>query len=219
MANIAHQTKRMQVNKAQATMLALVIGASIVTVFALVASKSFFNQAKYLNKVATEKEKAVTQLKSNKDAVSKLVASYKSFAGQNPNLLGGSPNTNGDHDGDNGRLVLDALPSKYDFPALTTSLEKLLTGYTITSINGTDDGVAQSTGGATAPVPIPFSLTVGSDYPGIQKLITTFERSIRPFQVQTITLSGDNTQLTAVINAQTFYQPEKNLKIGTTVIK
>ncbi len=219
MAKNLHQTKRIQVDKTQAMMLGLVIGASIITMFSLVASKTFLSQANYLNKVASEKEKAVKQLKANKTAVATLVASYKSFAAQNPNLIGGSGIGSGERDGDNGKLVLDALPSKYDFPALATSLEKLLTGYKINAITGTDDASAQATGSATKAVAMPFSVDIKSDYAGIQKLSATLEKSIRPFQVQSILLTGTNTNIQAVISANTFYQPEKDLKIGSKVVK
>lgn len=216
---MAIQSKRIQVDKTQAVMLGLVIGASVITVFALVASKSFFSQATYLNHVSSEKEKAVKQLKSNKEAVSTLVASYKSFANQNPNLIGGNSKASGERDGDNGRLILDALPSKYDFPALATSIEKLLTGYAINSITGNDDETAQAAGTVSQPVPMPFTIDIKSDYAGIQKLSSTFEKSIRPLQIQSMVLSGTNNNIQASITAQTFYQPEKDLKIVMKVVK
>ena len=212
-------TKRKQVDKAQATMLAIVIGAVVVTVFCLVASKSLFTQAGYLGRVAGEKQKAVDQLKLNKEAVSKLVASYKAFASQNPNLIGGVSTGTGDRDGDNGRLVLDALPSKYDFPALATSLEKLLTGYTINEISGSDDAVSQEQVANAQIVDMPFTLDVASDYAGIRTLMQTFEKSIRPFQIETVEISGTNTKLQTIIKAKTFYQPEKDLKIDKKVVK
>lgn len=218
MAKTVNQTKRLQVDKTQTTMLSIVVVASIITMFALVASKSFFSQATYLNRVSSEKEKAVKQLKANTEAVSKLVESYGAFSQQNPNIIGGNSKASGERDGDNGRLILDALPSEYDFPALTTSLEKLLTGYTINSIAGTDD-VAAQTSTESNPVAMPFTLDVNSDYSGIQKLSATFEKSIRPFQILSLQLSGTNGNLQASISAQTFYQPERNLNIETKVIR
>lgn len=216
-----HQTKRVQVDKAKARLLALVAVASVITVFALVACKTYYGEAAYLSRVSGEKEKALKQLKANKAAVNTLVDSYKTFASQDPNVLGGTPNGNGERDGDNARLILDALPSKYDFPALTTSLEKLLSGYNINSISGSDDAVTQDkvSGGTPQPVDIPFTLNVSSDYAGIKKLASTFEHSIRPFQVLSLDLSGNNNILQVNITAKTFYQPEKNLEIGTKVIK
>jgi Tfp pilus assembly protein PilO len=212
-------TKRKQVDKAQALILGVVIGAAVVTVFCLVVSKSLISQAGYLSRVAGVKQKAVDQLKSNKVAVAKLDASYKSFASQTPNLIGGKSTGNGDRDGDNGRLILDALPSQYDFPALATSLEKLLAGYTINSISGSDDAVSQEQVSNSELVDIPFKLDVSTNYAGIQTLTKTFEKSIRPFQIQTLEITGTNGKLEASIGAKTFYQPEKDLKISTKVVK
>ena len=216
---VTQNTKRKQLDKAQATMLGIVIGASAITVFALFASKAYLSQANYLSSVAGEKEKAVKQLKSNKEAVSSLVDSYKSFSGQNPNLLGGNPTAKGERDGDDGRLVLDALPSKYDFPALATSIEKLLTGYTINNISGSDDTISQDQVANASIVDIPFKLDIQADYKGVQNLVTTFEKSIRPFQFDQIELSGTNATLQASFTMKSFYQPEKNLKIDTKVVK
>lgn len=217
---VTHLTKRIQVDKAKTTLLAVVATASAITMFGLVATKTFYSEAAYLNRVASEKEKAVKQLKANKAAVATLVDSYKTFATQDPNVLGGKPTGTGERDGDNARLILDALPSKYDFPALTTSLEKLLAGYTINSISGNDESVTNSaTGDSNTPVDMPFTLNVSSDYKGLKNLISTFERSIRPFQILSLDLSGNNSILQANITAKTFYQPEKNLEIGSKVIK
>lgn len=220
MANTPRSNKRVQVDKAKSMLLGIVAGASVLSVFALVASKTYFSQASYLNKVAGEKEKALNQLKANKEAVGTLVASYKTFAASTPNLLSGSPTGKGEKDGDNARLVLDALPSKYDFPAMTTSLEKLLTGYSINSITGVDDATLQDqAASAPAPIDMPFTLNVGTDYKGMKGLVETFERSIRPFQILTLDITGSNKNLQATIGAKTFYQPEKDLKITTKVVK
>jgi len=212
--------KHKQVDKAQSMIFGIVIAASIITVFALVAAKSFLGQAIYLGKVVNGKEKALKQLTSNEDAVNSLVSAYKAFASQDPNLIGGSSQSTGGRNGDNGRLVLDALPSKYDFPALTTSLEKMLTGYNIGSITGSDDSLAQEQNTATvAPVDMPFSINVTADYTGLQSLLGTFEKSIRPFQITKLSISGTNSDLKIDMAAKTFYQPEKSLKITNEVVK
>lgn len=219
MAKSFNMTKRVQLDKAKATMLGILVGASVITVFSLVASKSFFSQANYLRKVAGKKEKALDTLKKNKEAVGKLEAAFESFSGQNPNLIGGNSTGTGDKDGDNARLVLDALPSKYDFPALATSLEKLLQGYTINNISGSDDTSTQEQSENAELVEIPFEIGVESDYANTRAMVQKFEKSIRPFQIQTLTVTGSNAQLQTAISAKTFYQPEKDLKVSSEVVK
>src|SRR5262249_2545752 len=120
--------------------------------------------------------------------------------------------------------VLDALPSSYDFPGLTTSLETLLAqqNVKIDSINGTDDEVAQSVNQSSVnpqPVPIPFTITVEGDYTSVQNVISAFEKSIRPIQLQTISVAGSKDKLTLNITAQTYYQPAKSLNINKQVVK
>jgi Tfp pilus assembly protein PilO len=121
--------------------------------------------------------------------------------------------------------VLDALPSSYDFPALANSIEKLIAsqGLEIVSIAGTDDEVAQSenqVSDSPLPVEVPFQTSVNGNYAGIQNLISTFERSIRPVQIQSLTLNAaDGDVIAMTIGAQTFYQPAKSLNIKTEVIK
>ena len=206
-----HKTKKIQLDKAKATMLGVIIASSMLSVFALVAGKTYLSQALYLNKVASEKTKAVKQLKNNLDSVQALTASYESFATQEPNLLGGATKGDGERDGDNGRLILDSLPSKYDFPALTTSLEN--------SITGSDDSVAAADKTSTEIIEIPFNVTVSTNYEGIQKLLDRLEKSIRPFEITTMTVSGKNDNLQVNIAAKTYYQPEKNLNMLMKVVK
>lgn len=223
-ANIT--TKRALIDKAN-SMVVIVAGvAAFVTVFSLVASKNLVSQAGYQNRVLTAKHQAVKQLQADLSATDRLTQEYNQFvnAGKT-NAIGGDPNGTGAQDGNNAKIVLDALPSAYDFPALATSLEKLVTsvdGLTINSISGTDDEVTQSANTASSspqPVPMPFQVSVTGNYQAIQSLIGEFEHSIRPFQVQTISLSGDQDKLTLSLSAQTFYQPAKSLSNKTKVVK
>jgi len=226
-------TKQMSIDKTKAQLFAIVAGATIVSVFCLVAAKGYLSEASFLNRVADAKEKTLSQLEQNKKSSTELVAAYKTFAGSDPNLIGGAKSGTGDRDGDNGKLVLDALPSKYDFPALTASLEKLLKGYTINSITGSDttsaDAAAVSTTTtptttttttADSPVVMPFTVDTTSDFNGMKNLVISFEKSIRPFQFVTYEMkaSSDNT-VQATITANTYYLPEKNLMLGTKVVK
>jgi hypothetical protein len=151
MASLNFSTKRLQINKASATMVLPLTIASFITVFSLVATRALLSQRSYQSRVISEKEKAKKQLKENIVEVEKLRAQYKGFADAPTNVLGGDPRGAGEKDGDNARIVLDALPSKYDFPALATSLEKLLTngGYKIESIAGSDDELNQQTNAFT----------------------------------------------------------------------
>jgi len=225
MARTTAFTKRSLINKANSTMVIATTVAAFALMFALVAGKSLASQMSYQNRVIGAKKTALNRLKGDLAARTTLKNSYDSFVAQNPNVVGGDRNGTGSKDGDNAKIVLDALPSKYDFPALTTSLEKLITeqNLKIVGITGTDDEANQSAN-ATSPNPepiaMPFQVQVNGSYQSVQNLVNTLLSSTRPFQIQTLELSGpDASNLIANITAQTFYQPEKDLKITSQVVK
>lgn len=224
MAKSISITKRSMITKANSTMVVSTSVAAFVVVFSLVASKTLMSQASYQNRVISGKKTALTQLKTDLNARDSLVASYKAFVGSSQNIIGGNPTGTGDNDGDNSKIVLDALPSSYDFPALAASLEKIVTAQNlqIVSISGTDQEVAQQanqTSPTPTPVAMPFELQVNGSYQSVQDLIDLFNNSIRPFQIQTVQLSGNDSTMTATITAQTFFQPAKSLNIRTEVVK
>lgn len=211
--------KRAQVNKDQTNILIILGVASVLTIASLVVAKGFWSRGNYLSKVSSQKATALQQLKDNEKATASLVEKYTEFVDQNPNLLGGSLDGESDKDGDNGELVLDALPSKYDFPAVAASLEKILTGYTIGGIVGTDDSAAQAAIAGSGPVEIPFTLSVTTNYIDFRNLVDSFNRSIRPIQITRLELAGENDSLETSIVGKTFYQPETGVKITKGVVQ
>jgi len=224
MARTTSLTKRTLISKANSTIVIATTVAAFVFVFTLVAGKSLLGQMGYQNRVIDAKKIALSRLQTDLAARDKLQQSYKDFVAKNPNVIGGNPAGAGVQDGDNAELILDALPSRYDFPGLTTSLERLVTGQNlkIISISGVDEEATQGPKSASpnpAPVPMPFQIQVNGSYESVQNLVDVFQRSIRPFQIQTLELTGDPSSMIARIQAQTFYQPEKDLKITTKVVK
>ena len=217
-------SKRVLIDKANTAVVVVVSVAAFLAVFSLVATKTLISQATYQNRVISGKRDAVNQLKADISAIQQLNKSYNAFNSTTQNAIGGNPNGTGQQDGTNSKIVLDALPSTYDFPALTTSLESLLSiqNVKINTISGTDDEVAQSSNQSSAspsPIAIPFQLSVTSNYDSIKNVVSTFERSIRPIQLTTLDLSGDQKNLNLSVNAETYYQPAKALTINTKVVQ
>jgi len=218
-------TKRLAISKSNAQMVAAVAIASFVAVFCLVASKAVFSQNRYQGRVISAKEKAHDQLQANLAAFDKLSTSYKIFDTKNPNLIGGNINGSGDNDGSNSKLILDALPPSYNFPALAASLEKILSsqGLKVSAITGTDDQVAQQSNSSSPtpqPIEMPFTFTVNNaNYTQISQLTAMLQRSIRPIQIDTVNLSGSVNDMTATFTAHTYYQPAKSLNVTKKVIK
>jgi Tfp pilus assembly protein PilO len=223
MPKVHVSVKRIQIDKSSTQIVGVAAGAAFVIVFCIFAARALIQQAGYQSKIIQGDETAVTQLKKDIKSTNNLVSSYQAFVSTPQNLIGGNPQGNGSQDGDNAKIVLDALPSKYDFPALTTSLEKILTSQKlkIQSISGTDDQAEQADKTSATPevVPMPFQLSVAGNYKNIQKLIDTFHHSIRPFQIQTMQLSGSQQHMTLTMTAQTFYQPEKIFNVTKEPVK
>lgn len=218
MKNVLSSNKRTQIDKAKTRSVSFVAIAVFVTVFSLVSANSLLKQRSYQAKVINKKEAANDQLEKNIEATESLVASYKQFVASPVNMISGNPSGTGEKDGDNARLVLDALPSKYDFPAVATSFEKILNDKKIKmeGITGTDDEIAQSSLSAeTTPkaIDIPVSLSVEGSYSSMQDLINVFERSIRPFTIQKISLNGGTDKMKMNLELKTYFQPEKKLNI------
>lgn len=223
MARTTAITKRTLIVKANRNIVVATSLAAFVLIFALVAGRAMVGQIAYQQRVIDAKKEALATAQADLEALDSLEASYRQFVASNPNVLGGNATGEGELDGDNARIVLDALPSKYDFPALTTSLEELIINQNlqIIGISGTDEEADQSDEASPDPVPIemPFQVQATGSYGSVQDLIEVLRRSVRPFQIQTLEIAGSESSMTITIDAQTYYQPEKNLKIETEVVE
>lgn len=210
--------KRLAIDKANSTVLVAIGIACFVVVLCSVAGKSLIDQMRYQSKVIGQKEKTLTLSKKNEKSAEQLKTSYQEFASARENVLGGNSSGTADKDGDNARIILDALPSKYDFPALTTSLEKLLggNGFKIDTITGTDDEIAQSaseSGNSTAVVEMPFTVGVTTSTSNTKQLLSLFEKSIRPMQISKLSLKGQSDGVKVSIDGKTYFQPQKKFNV------
>jgi hypothetical protein len=224
MANSPLSNKRVQINKATSMIVIFIAAASFVTVFSLVATRALLSQRAYQARVIDEKEKAKKQLEDNIKTAESLQIQYRAFVNTPENVLGGNSSGSGDKDGDNARIVLDALPSKYDFPALATSLEKILSngGFKVGSIGGSDDELGQDNNAVVPnpqPILIPVQLSVTGSFQSMQNFVNILEHSIRPIRVKSFSLGGGESEMQASVTGETYYQPSKSLSITTKEVK
>jgi hypothetical protein len=216
--------KQIKIDKANTVMLVSVAVAAFVVMFSLIASRDLVSQYSYQNRVIGAKRTAVNKLKTDVVSANKLEVSYESLENQPLNILGQNPSGSGQNNGDNAKVILDALPSQYDFPGLISSLSNTLSnqGFTISSISGSDlgSGLASSTPiGRPSPVQIPFNLAASGTYASIQQLVSILQLSIRPVIIQQISLTGTDSSMSASIRAYTYYQPGVNFSLGSEVVK
>lgn len=217
-------TKRVAIDQANAQMVIAVAIASFITVFCLIASQAVWTNNRYLSKVADKKEAARNQLQDNLDAYKTLQASYRKFDTAQTNIIGGNKSGTADKDGSNSKIILNALPSVYDFPAVTSSLEKILKDNKIEgSITGTDDQLNQQTVQSKPdpqPVPVEFTITLEkANYDKVKKLISVLEHSTRPMQIDALSMTGGQDNITLTVTAHTYWQPGKSVNIKEEVVQ
>jgi hypothetical protein len=219
-------TKQTLINKANKRIVVSTGLAAFVLVFTLVAANTLVRQLMYQNRVIGERESALRIARDGVEASEDLKKSYDGFLERPRNLIGGNPLGVGPNDGNNAKIVLNALPSSYDFPALTSSMEKLVAAQGMEFINivGFDDAVAQQANQSSAqpqPIEMPLEITVKGSYSAAQNLIRDFERSIRPFQIisQEYTADGENGEVSMRLSLKTYFQPAKNLEVKKEVVK
>lgn len=202
-------TKHVLVDKANTTVIVAAAIAAAVVVFSLFASKALIDKISYQNKVISKRNTANEQLEKNIAAKDQLVASYTAFS-ESPESVLGTPESNS-------KIVLDALPSKYDFPALATSVDGIITGagMSVESITGSDqETTAEQSNVNPTPVVVPFEFTARGSYEAAQKLIADLQRSIRPFRIISIDFTASDGGIVSVnVVGETYYQPAKDLGI------
>jgi hypothetical protein len=217
-----------QIAKAQNSLFFIVVAATIVTVFSLVSTKSLLSQGSYQRNVINQRNKAVKQLKDNLTAAKQLQDQYNTvFENSGPiNIIGGkndsSPNAV-PPDGDNARIVLDALPSSYDFPALVTSLTKILQSDNINnpSVGGSDQGATLVATPSASPQPASMDVPISgvASFANIQKLLADLQRSIRPFDITSLQVNGGASNMSFSFTMTTYFQPGMSLDVGSKKVK
>lgn len=123
------------------------------------------------------------------------------------------------------KVVLDALPTADDGSALGASLQQVILPKSkvetsdLTTISallladGTEDA---STGAAPTSS---FAFTANGDYGRMQTMFGDMERTIRPMNVQTLTMQGIDGGIRATVTGITYYSPEQSVQLGKKSIK
>lgn len=220
-------TKHLQIDKIQSKTVTVAAVAVFVTIFCLLSSKALLGQAAYQRRVLHARRLTINQINKNISSANTLVNQYTVFEKANAeNAIGGKNTTDvnaSPPNGDNARVVLDALPSKYDYPALLSSVSFILNSHGVVNqgITGNDTSATLTNDSAANPQPvnIPLQITGASSYANIQGLIKDLERSIRPFDITTIELNGSDSELTATLTVTTYYQPAKSVTLENKEVR
>ena len=217
-----NKSKQSQIDSSSKKMIIYASVATFLFFFTLVSGRTLLSKMNYQNRVINAKNTALNNSMKDVAINDSLISAYNSFIRTPTNLLGGSSTGSGSIDGNNAKLILDSMPSEYDFPALATSLQKLLnsTGVNIGNLSGSDSSVGVTTSlpgqnslSSTGAVSMPFSFSVTGTLDSVNKTLAIFESSIRPFQFSKISISGGNNNLTLDAKAETYYLPAEAFSV------
>jgi Tfp pilus assembly protein PilO len=207
--------KHALIEKSNTTMLIVIGVAAAVLSFTIVSTISLSRRLSYQSRVINARTDAEDQLNKNYSALQQLIESYEKFDSTEKSVIGTTET--------NSKIVLDALPSKYDFPALATSINKIIEltgGISSKNITGSDlEATAEQSSIDPKPIEIPISISGEASYENIQKLVNNLQASIRPFKIKNVTFSGDQQKMNFNISMTTYYMPSKNLEIPLKEIK
>ncbi len=213
--------KHVQIDRANTVVVAAVAVAAFVLVFTGFAVSALLNQRSYQAKIINEKETTRDLLADNLVAAEELQRSYQQFNQAPVNVIGGIADGDGQNDGTNTRIVLDALPSSYDFPALMTSIELILTagGVDIAGISGVDEELEQRDLDSSETIEMPFSFEISTNYEGLRDLVDTLERSTRPLAINSFEMRGDDDDMTLRLSGKTYFKPGLTFELGEKVVQ
>lgn len=219
--------KGLKLDKQQTNNILIVGIAIAISIFCLTSTKVLLSNGTYKRHVINARRQAVAQLRQNISQAKTLMDQFQVFEGNNPaNIIGGKNTTDQSAvppDGDNSRIVLDALPSSYDFPALLSSMTKIFSNNQLSGvgISGSDqsDSAVTTASGTPAPIPIPLTINGAGNYSAVLALINDLERSIRPFDITNLQIQGSSSQMTISASLSTYYQPGKTLNITDKAVQ
>ncbi len=213
-------------DKSGSNLYLIIIICVVVTTFSLTSTKALIDQASYQRRVIGARQATVKQLRDNLQAAKSLSDQYSVFNGGTTNVIGGKNSSDPNvlpPDGDNARIVLNALPSNYDFPALISSMAKILADDQIgsPSVGGNDQSAQIDTNprDTTAPIAIPLTVNGTATYQAIRKLVNDLERSTRPYDIISLQLRGSNDNMAFALEMNTYFQPAKKLNLSDKEVR
>ncbi|HEX6258769.1 MAG TPA: hypothetical protein VFZ48_04785 [Candidatus Saccharimonadales bacterium] len=221
--------KRQQIAAANRSMFIWVAIASIIVAFALVGGQLLLQQLIFNERVLNEKRNTENILTDNLKAADELKEGVNVLlANEDLAAVRAKPTDT------NLRVVLDALPARIDSLNLGSSLQSVFLAGTVKSIerltvDTLDDSAPTDNAGAvqdasqdddsSQPKEIGFSFTVSGDYNNIRNALLALERSIRPIQVVSLSIEGSDRNLTAAVQAKTFYQTGKKVELKDKTVR
>lgn len=218
--------KRTQITKANRIMLlwiaisSVIVGSTLVVAFVL-GQKLFYNE-----KVLVEKQKTVTTLERNNAAIPELQNQVRIL--DTSEALAAAKARDEDQ---SLQVILDALPSDANSPALGASLQdKLLSGINGLVIESLQvdlvKGIESFSAGDTEDASlsglenqITFRFSVSGSEKALKEVLTNLERSIRAIDVTSLRIESQGEKQLMTVQARAFYEPARTLELYDKVVR
>lgn len=207
-------SKRVKLEKANSQIFIATAAASFVIAFCAVWLNIIWEEKQFQDIVISERKEVLDQAQENIANIEELKTSFVNLENANDLLVGQG-------DEANSTVILDALPPKYDFPAVASSMDDIAkrSGVLLLTFTG-DDLVEEAVDSAIEPFPtqIPFRVVINGSSSATEEFLVNLERSIRPMSVSSLNISGTDDELETVLEIVTHYQPSVNVDITTKTI-
>lgn len=225
--------KRDRILNANRMMFLWVSGVSAVVGFAVVLSIFLGQRIVFGEKVLAEKNKTVTTLERNIDAVPQLKDNVRVL-----DTNRGLQDTRVKESDRPIQSVLDALPADANSTALGASLQsKLLSGIQGLSLDtikvdpvvgveteqsGGKDVVDASGAPADAEHAITFSFTVStssSNPEALREVLVRLEKSIRAIDIRSLSITTQSSRLIMTAAGKAYYEPARSIELKDKVVR
>jgi len=222
--------KRTQIAKANRTMFMWVAIVSVVVGIASVTSIFLVQKIIFNAKIQTEKNKTIATLKTDNNNIADLEAQVR-VLDTNQALIDSKASPTDQPV----QVILDALPSDANSPALGASLQnKLLAGIpglTLETLQvdpvagveslSTDTTTVQAapTSGSSDQSQITFRFSVSGPDTALKKVLTNLELSIRTIDVTSLKIESQGSNQLLTVEARAFYEPVRTVQLTDKVVK
>ncbi len=208
-------SKHVKIKNSSKIVYITIMVSAIVIAFSLAILNSLYGQWRFNERLHAEKERVLDKLETNLANAKSLKSSFASLEAAGEIIPGqnGRPNST---------VILDALPSRYDYPALATAMDVLAeeSGVILDSFDGEDaETQAEVSAVEPRPIEIEYTMSVTGSYDQINQFMQNIERSIRPISLSDVALSGKTTELRGAFSMITYYQPTVDLNVITRTFK
>lgn len=222
--------KRQQISNANRTMFMWVAAVSAVVGIAIVGSILLYQKAVFNERVLAVKDKTVNTLRDNNKVIPELEDKIRQMNTNQALTDAMAPNQTQPI-----RVVLDALPSEANSPALGSSLQskflndpalkiESLNVDPVLGVESQAQGNVQDASGAaeTAANEITFRFSVSVDINNanaLKELLQRLERSIRAIDITSLKIEAQSNRLVLSVEGRAFYEPAKTVQLQEETVK